>query len=80
VDNFRVYVKTPPALPVVRSWLESGQAKVLVTAGSRGFRYLLQRSDDLNDWADVANHVSDGNDWSYSEPVSQHAFYRITLP
>ena len=80
VDNFRVYVKTPPALPTVRAEPEGGQTRVAVTASSRGFRYLLQRCDDLTDWQPVASHLDDGNAWNYSEPVSTRGFYRVALP
>ena len=80
VDNFRVYVKTPPPLPTLSPHVQGGQTQVVVSAGSQGFRFLLQRSDNLSDWDTVGSHLDDGNAWSYSEPTPQRGFYRITLP
>lgn len=80
VDNFRVYVKAPPPMPNVTPQVHNAQVNVAITAGSRGFRYLLQRSDQLADWQHVADRVSDGNSWSYSEPATKTAFYRVILP
>ena len=80
VDNFRVYVKTPPPLPEVNLLRRTGQTDVTASPGSRGFRYLLKRSDDLNDWDTVGSHLGDGNGWTYSEPASLRGFYRVALP
>ncbi|HEY4282011.1 MAG TPA: hypothetical protein VGM62_03035 [Chthoniobacterales bacterium] len=80
VDNFRVYVKTPPKLPVLSPHVQGGTDNIGVTAGSRGFRYLLQRSEDLAGWDTVTNYVSDGQDWTYSGAVSGRAFFHVRLP
>jgi hypothetical protein len=80
IDNFRVYVKSPPALPRLTPYLQRGQLNIEVTAGSKGFRYVLQRSEDLVSWNTVTSYVSDGSDWTYSESISHRAFYRVALP
>jgi hypothetical protein len=80
MDHFRVYVKSRPALPVLTPRVQAGQVELGVAGGARGFRYLLQRSEDLAGWNAVANRVNDGNDWTYSESAPQRAFYRVTLP
>ncbi|MDB6147185.1 MAG: hypothetical protein JWO45_849 [Spartobacteria bacterium] len=80
VDSFRVYVKTAPHLPVLTPRVQGGQIDINVTAGSRGFRYLLQRSEDLADWQTVASYLGDGNAWIYSEPAAHQSFYRVVLP
>jgi len=80
LDNFRVYVKSPPALPVTTPSRQGNNINIAVSAGSAGFRYKFQRSDDLAGWDTISSYVADGTNRSYSEPASQHAYFRITLP
>ena len=80
IDSFRVYVKAPPVLPKLRPRVQSGQVDVVVSAGSRGFRFLLQRSQDLKTWETVADYISDGSDWMWPENDPGRAFYRVRLP
>ncbi len=80
MDNFRVYVRTPPALPKITPRLQAGQIHLEIAGGSNGFRYLLQRSADLLNWTTVADYLSDGNASAYSEPASARGFYRVARP
>jgi hypothetical protein len=80
IDNFRVYVNSPPTLPMLTPQLQGGKITVAITGGSKGFRYLLQRSQNLASWNTVSSYVSDGNGWTYPESVSGRAFYRVALP
>ena len=80
MDNFRVYTKMAPALPLVRPERQAGNANVAIDGCSRGYRYLLQRSDDLANWQTALDFVSDGNVLMYSEAASARGFYRVARP
>lgn len=60
VDHLRVYVGTAPALPAVTVSTSSGQPQIEMVGCERGFRYLVQRSEDLVAWATIDDFVSDG--------------------
>jgi len=80
VDSFRVYVKTPPALPKLIPSREGGDFRLDITGCERGFRYILQGSEDLLNWSSVTAVVSDGGAWAVREPAVDHRFYRVALP
>jgi hypothetical protein len=80
VDSIRVYVKTAPALPRLTPSREEGDFRLDITGCERGFRYVLQASEDLWNWSSVAAVVSDGSAWSFREPASDHRFYRVARP
>lgn len=80
VDHLRVYVQTPPALPETTLTHENGEVRLRILGSSKGFRYLLQRSGDLETWRTVADVMSDGVPWDYSEANASPGFYRITRP
>ncbi|MGZ4985316.1 MAG: hypothetical protein ACXV8A_04425 [Chthoniobacterales bacterium] len=80
MDNFRVYVLTPPALPLVTAQRQNAAANIQITGCSRGFRYLVQRSNDLAMWQTVLDFISDGNAVMYSESAASRGFYRVARP
>ena len=80
MDNFRVYVRTPPALPRLSLRLENGQVHLDIVGSARGFRYLLQRSADLSGWSTAADYISDGADRTFSEPAPTTGFYKVARP
>jgi hypothetical protein len=80
MDNFRVYVQTPPAAPSITAHLLEGQVTVKIAGDSRGFRYLLQRSDDLMGWTTVADYLSEGSERTYSESALDRAFFQVSRP
>ena len=80
LDNFRVYVQTPPELPLLTVRVEAGQTEVIASGGSVGFRFLLQRSDNLSAWETAADYVADGSNVTFSEALSERAFYRVMRP
>ena len=80
IDHLRVYVNTPPFLPMTSLELSNGQALLEFTGFSRGFRYLLRRSDDLASWETVEDFVSDGGVVTFSEAISSPRFYRMARP
>ncbi|MBJ7391545.1 MAG: hypothetical protein JHC85_08270 [Chthoniobacterales bacterium] len=81
IDRIGVYVKTPPALPQIIPSIQNGWFHLAVAGCSRGFRYVLQASDDLSSrWQDVHSELSDGGGWTFEEPTSNQRFYRIFHP
>jgi len=81
IDRIGVYVKTPPALPQIIPSVQNDQYHLEVTGCSRGFRYVLQASDDLsNNWQEVHSVLSDGGSWTYLEVPSNQRFYRVFHP
>jgi hypothetical protein len=80
VDSIRIYVKTAPALPTIIPSLHEGEFQLDITGCERGFRYVLQASDDLLNWAPIAESVSNGGVWTVRESASDHRFYRVTQP
>lgn len=80
VDFIRVHVRTAPALPSLIPTVEAGQFWVHIVGCARGFRYLLQRSDDLENWSTVEEFVSDGAERIFSSALPGTQFYRVALP
>ena len=80
MDNFRVYVRTPPVFPTIMLRLSDGLVRLELSGGSEGFRYLLQRSDDLTTWITVDDLISDGQGRVWTETAAARAFYRIARP
>jgi hypothetical protein len=80
VDFIRVHVRTAPALPSLIPRIADGQFQLEIIGCARGFRYLLQRSNDLQDWATVEDFVSDGADRMFTNALSGRQFYRVALP
>jgi hypothetical protein len=80
VDSIRIYVKTAPALPTITPSLQRGEFQLDMTGCERGFRYVLQASDDLLNWTSIAESVSDGGAWTVREPATDHRFYRVAHP
>jgi hypothetical protein len=80
MDNFRVYVRTPPALPKLTLHSQDQQVQLEIAGSSRGFRYLLERSTDLLSWMTVLDYVSNGGVVERSEPAVGRMFYRVTRP
>jgi hypothetical protein len=80
LDSLRIYVKTAPALPTITPSLQAGEFQLDIMGGERGFRYILQASDDLANWMPIAESVSNGGGWTVREPAADRRFYRVTLP
>jgi hypothetical protein len=80
MDNLRVYVRTPPVLPVLTPSVKNGQVRIEVARSARGFRYLLQRSDDLANWETIADYVSNGTTFAFSDSPTSRRFYRAARP
>lgn len=80
VDSIRIYVKAAPALPTLTPSLQGGDFRLDMAGGERGFRYVLQASDDLLNWTPIAQSISDGGTWIHREPASDHRFYRVAVP
>jgi len=79
-DFYRVFVGTQPALPLIALCVSGGIAQVEITGCSRGFRYLLEASDDLINWTTVDDAISDGSVQTFQEPTSNRRFYRVARP
>ena len=79
-DFYRVFVGTPPALPLIALCVSGGIAQVEITGYSRGFRYLLEASDDLINWTTVEDAISDGSVQAFQEPTRNRRFYRVARP
>jgi hypothetical protein len=80
VDSIRVYVKTAPALPTLTPSLHDEEFQLDMMGCARGFRYIVQSSDDLLNWIPIAETLSDGDAWTVREPALDHRFYRVALP
>jgi hypothetical protein len=80
VDFIRIHVRTAPALPSLIPSVEGGQFRLHIIGCARGFRYLLQQSDDLENWSTVEEFVSDGADRIFFSPLAGRQFFRVTLP
>lgn len=80
VDFVRVFVGIPPALPKITPSIIGGQLHLEIAGCTRGFRYLLQRSDDLVSWSVIEDLVSNGDVWIFEEPATDRGFYRVARP
>ena len=80
VDHLRVYVRLPPTLPEVTLRIEEGQIRLDIAGCARGFRYLLQSSDDLATWSTVEDFVSDGAARTVMDTRVEKRFYRVARP
>jgi hypothetical protein len=80
MDNFRVYVQTPPDLPQLGVHRDHEQMITDVAGGSQGFRYLLQRSTDLSEWETIADFISDGEAREFGAGAAVRGFYRVARP
>jgi hypothetical protein len=80
IDRLHVYVRTPPTLPRVSLSVNTDHIRLEMAGGARGFRYLLQRSDDLVGWQTIDDFVSDGNTRVATDAIAQRRFYRAARP
>ena len=80
VDHWRVYVQKAPALPKIAPSLQSGEIRLDLAGFDRGFRYLLQRSDDLAGWETIEDFVSDGQDRTILKAANGRSFHRVARP
>lgn len=80
MDNFRVYVSATPILPQVVPFIDGNERQLQITGGSRGFRYLLQVSGDLNGWETVEDFIGDGATSTFSVSAPGLRFFRVARP